>query len=297
MRAPLQLAATKDASSHVRAAAVAALGQLHDAESVSLITSLATKEDSPMVVREALRSLFVIDRRAARAAIVAVLRRDSFRDALRIDALDRLAAFGEARDLETIWQATKPGQHKALRAGAMLSLAALAVRVEGIRDAVRDHLEAALNEESMRLRGAAVSALAAISDPASRPALRAAAAREVFHHLAESMRKTATDLGKAMPSDARLRKLEEALDRIEKKLEDKKEQGNGRGPSRDGSGGQPSNNGPDGDGRGHGGTEGDRHGGQSSGGQSSDAAAKPDGTAKPSDAAKPPAPPTGGRTK
>jgi aminopeptidase N len=233
VRAALAQAAAGDSDSHVRAASIAALGQLRDTASLAVVVA-ATKQRSAMVVREALLATFAIDRKEARKRALAALARDAFRDQIRIDALHRLAALSDVRDLERIWEATRPGHNKALRGGAVLALAAYATRVEGVRDAVRDHIEGLLHESALRLRGAAVTALGALSDPLSRRALLDAAGRERYEHLSEQMTTTAADLGKALPVSARMLKLEEALEALTRRVEDKRE---GRGRNNGESGG------------------------------------------------------------
>ncbi len=213
VRAGLQRAAQKDAESAVRAAAIAALGELHDASSVAVVLA-ATRDRSTTVVREALGALQHIDRRAARQAAIAASQRPSWRSAIAGDALGRLAAIADPRDLDRVWEASRPGHDKALRATAAIALANFAGTIDAARDAIRDHLEGLLHEPSMRLRSAAVSALAIVSDPRSREPLLQAARREVFEHLAEQMRQTSKGLGKGVPMHERVQRLEEALGKL-----------------------------------------------------------------------------------
>lgn len=241
VRAGLQAAARGDREPQVRAAAVAALGELHDAASEAVVVA-ATADRSPTVVREALGALQHIDRKAARKAALAALGRRSWRDAVAADALGRLAALGDPRDLDRVWEATRPGHSKALRAAALVSLASIALPLDAARDAVRDHVEGLLQEGSVRLRSAAVSALGVLSDPRSRGALLRAAGREPFEHLAEQMKRTAAGLGKAVPIEGRVKRLEEELHKLRDKVEtqrDERKGGHGAGkPGPDG-GGKP----------------------------------------------------------
>ncbi len=231
VRQGLQRALQRDADAHVRAAAAAALGAIFDASATAALQQAARAERSPMVVRAALGALVRIDRKAARSALAAALQRPSFYEQIRGEALQVLATLGEPRDLETIWAATRPGNPKALRASAVLALAQLAVRVDALRDPVRDHLEATLQDSELRLRASAAAALDALSDPASRPALYAAAAREPHEHLRRTLRETAAGLGRALPADERLRKLEAAVERLER-MRHEQDGGHGNGEGR-----------------------------------------------------------------
>lgn len=245
VRAALQRA-TGDAEPKVRAAAVAALGELHDEKSLALLIA-ATKDRSAGVVREALAALQKIDRKAARTAALQVAGRPSWRDALAGAAVERLAAIADPRDLDRVWDATRPGKSKALRATAAVALASFAGMVEAARDPIRDHLEGMLQESSLRLRSAAVSALGLLSDARSRSALHAAATREAFEHLAEQMRETAKGLGKGGALEDRVQRLESTLHELRGRLESLKEERKGRhGP---GGHGGPDQRGPAGDGR------------------------------------------------
>ncbi len=226
VRQGLQRALRQDADAHVRAAAASALGAVFDDSAIPALQQAARTDRSPTAVRAALGALVRIDRKAARPALAAALQRPSFYEQVRGDALQVLASLGEARDLETIWAATRVGNPKPLRAAAALALAQLAVRVDALRAPARDHLEAMLQDGELRLRASVTAALGALSDPASRSALLAAAAREPHEHLWRSMKETAAGLGGVLPADERLRKLEAAVERLERM---RHEQGGGDG--------------------------------------------------------------------
>ncbi|MEY3011509.1 MAG: hypothetical protein RIT45_244 [Pseudomonadota bacterium] len=247
VRAGLQAAAQKDAEASVRAAAVAALGELHDTQSAPILLA-ATRERSTSVVREALGALQHVDRKAARQAAIAASQRSSWRSSIAGDALGRLAAIADPRDLERVWDASRPGHDKALRATAAVALAHFAGTIEAARDAIRDHLEGLLHESSTRLRSAAVSALAIVSDPRSREPLLQASRREAFEHLAEQMRQTAKGLGKGVPLHERVQRLEEALGKLRDQMQTMRSENKRGGGDHAGDKGPRGGNGRDGGG-------------------------------------------------
>lgn len=216
VRAGLQRALRKDPESVVRRAAAAALGQHRDMASLPLLTRAARKDASPSVRAAALRAVFAVDRRRSRPLLLEATGWPSFGHRLQGTALMLLARLADPRDLDRIWDATRPGHRKALRAQATLALAAYASRIEAVREAVREHLEGLLHVRSVRFRHQVVSALGALSEPASRGPLRQALTREPYFRLAGHMRRVMKGLGKKLSADKRIKKLEEALERLER---------------------------------------------------------------------------------
>ncbi|MCO4759909.1 MAG: M1 family metallopeptidase [Myxococcales bacterium] len=213
----LRRALRKDKSAHVRRAAAAALGQLHDTESLKLLKNKARADKSDSVRKSCLRAVFAIDRIRARALLLAALRWPSWRNHIEGTALMLLAKLADGRDFDRIWKATTAGHPKSLRAVASLALAAYAVRVRATRDHVRGQLESLLQEDSVKLRYQAVAALKILSLPASARPLQAAAAREPHFRLADRMRRAAGSLGQKLPVEERIRSLESALRRLERR--------------------------------------------------------------------------------
>ena len=98
----------------------------------------------------------------------------------------------------------------------MPALATWAVRNEPQKEKVRLYLESLLQEPSLRIRQHAAQGLGVVSDPASRKALLAAADREVFFRTAELMRKAASELGRKLPVEERVKRLEEQLEKLQR---------------------------------------------------------------------------------
>jgi hypothetical protein len=68
----------------------------------------------------------------------------------------------------------------------------------------------------MRLRAQVAAALGAMSEPASRGALLAAATRESSDRLAQKMRKAAKGLGRKVPVEKRLKALEKTVEQLQR---------------------------------------------------------------------------------
>jgi HEAT repeat protein len=215
-RAGLLRALTDDPEAKVRRAAARALGKLHDAKSWKRLEASARSDRSYATVRAALRALATIDRLRARPILVKASAWTSYRHGVAIEALSLLGRIADGRDLKRIWAATRHTQPQSLRRGAVAALAAFGVRREASREAIREHLEGLLHDDSMRTRRSVASALRALDDPASRSALLGAAGRESNRRLAQKMKSWAGALGKGISADKRLRRIEETLERLQR---------------------------------------------------------------------------------
>ena len=216
VRGALITALQKDADSMVRSAAAVALGDLHDLAAWPQLAALLNTEQSYAVVRGAMTALHKIDRQMARDVLREMATTTSHRDTLATHALTLLGETGDVRDANLLWQVAQPGNAKPLREGALTALAAWAVHNEPHRDRVRLFLEGVLQESNLHLRQHAAQALGVLADPASRGPLMAAADREVFFRTAQMMRKAASDLGRRLPVEERVKRLEEQLEKLQR---------------------------------------------------------------------------------
>ncbi len=213
-RGGLLKALQNDAEPMVRSAAAAALGELHDAEAWPELDKALRKDRSHGVQVAALRALASIDRQRARPVLVEAAGWPSHNHIVEVAALSALGQLADARDVELLRKMVEPGHDKALREGAVLGLAAYGVRSEPAREGIRLTLEAMLQEPSLRIRSGAAAALGQLGETASRPALLAAAAREIHGHAAQAMRRAVDALGKRLPAEERIKRLEDAVSQL-----------------------------------------------------------------------------------
>ncbi len=221
VRAALVRALQKDPESLVRAAAALALGDLHDVAAWPELMGALREDRSYAVVRGAMTAAHKIDRQLARDVLRETATVTSHRDTLATHALALLGQSGDPRDANLLWQLAQVGNAKPLREGALPALAAWAVRNEPQREKIRLYLEGVLHESNLRLRQHAAQALGVLADPASRGPLLAAADREVFFRTAEMMRKAAGELGRKLPVEERVKRLEEQLEKLQREPHNK----------------------------------------------------------------------------
>jgi len=215
-RAGLRRALQGDAEPLVRAAAAAALGELHDMESWADLERTLRKDRSYAVQVAVLRALMSIDRQRARPVLLEAASLASHNHVVEVAALAWLGQLADPRDFELLRKNVAAGRDKSLREGAALGLAAYGVRNEASREGIRLTLEGLLQESGLRLRTSAAAALAQLGDTASRAPLLAAAARETHGHAAQAMRRAADGLGKHMPAEERIKRLEDAVSQLQR---------------------------------------------------------------------------------
>ena len=217
VRGALERSALTDKESKVRRAAVAALGQLGQHKAWKTLVRVARGDASNLARRDALTAMSRLDRDKARPWLLKALKWRSWRHVIAGEALMLLAKAADVRDVKHIWKAAKPGNPPGLRQWALTALAAYAIRTPAAREVVREEIERALREPHPSVRRRVAAALESLSDPRSRPALMAAADREPQFRFAERLRNVARGLGKKLPAEKRIKRLEEGLRKLQER--------------------------------------------------------------------------------
>jgi aminopeptidase N len=148
-----------------RRAVVAALGQFRDdAEVGKALAALLAKGDASYFVEgEAAKSVGKVRAKGAFEALVGVLDRPAFQDAIRCGALEGLAELRDPRGWKIALAATAPGQPPFGRRTAADALARLAEPAEKKTETV-ERLSELLRDESFRVRLATLHAAPTLGD-------------------------------------------------------------------------------------------------------------------------------------
>ena len=243
VRAALLKSLRTDAEARVRSQAALSLGELHDEQAWTALTHAAKNGISYGVQSAALQALATIDRQRARPTLVAAMGWPSYGHTVALAAMGQLAPLADGRDLDRLWQATSAGRPQHLRRGAVAALAIYGVRSEAARQNIRSHLEGLLQSDNRKMRDAAAQALSALGDPASRPAMLAAADRESNARRALRLREAAKALTGKTPAARRIKALEEAVAELQRGAQHDGKGGDG-GPAGHKDGGGDGSKGP-----------------------------------------------------
>ena len=174
----------------VRRAVALALGEFRTTETVSLLAPVLESDPSYLVAAAACRALGATRQKDAFELLEQALSRSSWADVVRSAALAGLARLRDERAVPRIIEETRYGRPTRSRRAALAALAELAPG-----RASREHLEELLDDRDPYLRVDVVEALAAMSDPAARPALQARLARENDGRVRRRLRESLRDLG------------------------------------------------------------------------------------------------------
>ncbi|HET9953581.1 MAG TPA: M1 family aminopeptidase [Polyangiaceae bacterium] len=173
----------------VRRAVAGALGQFRNERAFDLLRPLAAKDPSYLVESEAARSLGRTRQKGALKLLTSLLSRDSWADIVRMGALDGMGALRDEAALDLVIEHTRYGHPTRGRRAALSALPDLS---ESKR--VREHLESLLDDPDPHLRSDVASALVALRDARSRPALRRALEHELDGRVVRRLREALRDL-------------------------------------------------------------------------------------------------------
>jgi aminopeptidase N len=181
----IMLEASHDPHSRVRYAAAYQLSQYHDGETRQRLEEMARFDCSYLVASGSLRNLASID--TARAFDVArvLIKRESYRNLLRLASLAALKTSRDPRALAVALPYTSPKYDDATRKEAIELLGELGADSATARAALRR----TLNDRLPGIRSGSVRAVAGWNDPEFTDLLRAMAAKEKDQEVLDALRK------------------------------------------------------------------------------------------------------------
>jgi HEAT repeat protein len=195
---PALISATKDRDARVRARAVTSLAASRD-PALSAIYLHLLDDQSYAVIRAAAVGLGQTKSTAAYSALAKLLEVPSWRDTIKISALNGLTALGDKRALELALRYSAKGNPSAVRAAALKLLGAAGKDDPRAFAALSEALKEAFVRENFGLSSAAAEGIVALGDarglavfeellkkPEGTPRIRA-----LVTQLQESLRRTA----------------------------------------------------------------------------------------------------------
>jgi aminopeptidase N len=194
----------------VRRAVVRALGEFRTEKSARLLVGLLEKGDPSVLVEgEAARSAGRTKQSLVYDALVAALDRPSWRDTVRVGAMDGLAKLRDERALPLIDRFADKGAMLSTRRAAV---AALGEFGEGKR-AVRERLEQLLDGNDPYFTPEVLRALVKVKDPAALGAIAPMADRSLDGRVRRHAREAMRELRQKEHPDE-VRRLADAFDRL-----------------------------------------------------------------------------------
>jgi HEAT repeat protein len=176
---------------------------------------LALRDDpSYFVVASAATALGKTRDRRAFPALVAALGEPSWNDVTAAGAARGLAELADERALEPLAAAAQPARSEALRRAAVGALARLGTLVDGVRTAVADALERALDDPSYLVRASTYAACEVLADARLLPALDRMATAELDGRLRRDAAEAALRVRAAAKTPPELVRLREEVDRL-----------------------------------------------------------------------------------
>jgi aminopeptidase N len=211
------LAALPEASHpKVRRAVVAALGAFRDdAVAADAVKAVLEKGDPSIFVEaEAAEALGRTRVPGARKAIEAVLeKRDSWAESIRAGCVRGLGHLASEEALPALERRLAWGNHPRVRAAAAAAMAEIGSRLRS-RDAVREKLEARVDDADFRVQMSAIAALRALGDEGAIPALRRAADQAVDGRVRRACRAAARRLDAVADRSTELARLSDAVEAL-----------------------------------------------------------------------------------
>jgi aminopeptidase N len=232
-------AQAKTAHPKVRRAIAAALGEFKTPQAVSLLVSMAQKDDSYLVIAEAARAAGRTRQAGALEPLLSLLNTRSWAEVTRAGALDGLAELRDDGAVPVVLEQTRYGHPTRARRAAIMALSRLSEERR-----VRQHIEALLDDPDPHLRIDAVRALENIGDERCRSALRRQLDRETDGRVARRVREALRDLSDGFASDRK--RLSTDIETLQNELSDlrtrlaKLEGGRGKKPNGSRAGGSSS---------------------------------------------------------
>lgn len=207
------LAAIAHPNPKVRRAAAEALGAYRDGEVASVLVALRS-DPSYFVVGAALTALGKTRDPRAFDVLAAALDERSWNETIAAGAARGLAELADARAFGPLAGALAADRPEALRRAAVAALARLGVLVDGVRTAVADTLERALDDPAYLVRVALYAACETLADARLLPALDRLATNELDGRLRRDAAEAALRIRAATKTPPELVRLREDVDRL-----------------------------------------------------------------------------------
>ena len=221
------IGALSDPHPKVRQAVAAALGQCRRADAADALAALGA-DPSLQVEGETARALAKLRHPSARARCEALLPQAAWMDLLQARGLEGLSWLRDASVLPTLIAWTQPERPARARAAAAAGIARLGEGIESIRRECRERLEQLAEDREFRVQLSAISALAALRDPAAcavlerihRTAPEGRAARYAFEAMASLREGQNAPAARQEIEELRVeaRKLRDGLWRVEQQI-------------------------------------------------------------------------------
>lgn len=198
-----------------RRAVVTALGAfLGDETVLAALTPFADRDRSWFVESEANRAAGKLRLPGSYDILVRNLKRSSFREIVRIGALDGLAQSRDERAFDTIIEAAAYGAPAQSRPAALRALGSLGQHFESRKKATAETISRFLDDPDLRVRLAATSALRTLKDPSQVDALDRMAKRELDGRGVRVAREVAAELRKGTDTPGELRNLRDEFEKL-----------------------------------------------------------------------------------
>lgn len=201
---------------------VSALGAFrHDEVVGEALTGVLRKGDRSIFVEaEAAESLGRTRTPGAREAIEAALStKDSWADTIRASCVRGLGHLASEDVLPTLFNRFQYGHHPRVRAAAALSLASVGSRLL-VRDAIRERLEAGVDDRDFRVQMTSIASLRMLGDERAIPALRRASEQALDGRVRRASRATARRLEQRADRATEVARLSDSVESLRRQNAD-----------------------------------------------------------------------------
>jgi aminopeptidase N len=223
-REAISAALPKEAHPKTRRLEVRALGSFrHDEQAAEAVSRTLARDASYFV--EAESALALAKTRSPRAwdALVAVMDRPSYLDAIRSQALAGMAELRDERAIDLALSATRYGEPVVGRRAAIGALGSLGAEHAPRKRQVLERLTELLEDPDFRARIAAVEALRVLGDPAATGALRRAEGRDLDGRVRRRAREVCRALAEGAKQNEAVKSLRDSVEKLESQNRDLKE--------------------------------------------------------------------------